>query len=232
MEGYYRSFEGVVTLNFADNPNDDFDDYLPGTGTSYGADLFIRRSEGATTGWLAVSWLRATRSFPDFQSGLDPAPEVTYPPVFDRRLDVDLVLQRRLGRGIELGVRWNFGTGLPFTRPLGSYVYLSPSTIPGAGLEWEMFDPEKEEDDAEGLYGIVLQDRNQARYPARHRLDVSLRWNLERRWGRVTPYLSVLNLYNRKNVLFYFFEYSQSPPVRTGISMFPFLPTLGMEVSF
>ncbi len=232
LEGYYRSFDGVVTLNFADNPNDDGDDYLPGRGTSYGADLFIRRSQGATTGWLAVSWLRATRTFPDFQSGLDPAPEVTYPPIFDRRLDVDLVLQRDLRRGLELGLRWNFGTGLPFTRPLGSYAYLSPSTIPGVGLEWERFDPKEDGEDAEGLYGVVLLDRNEARYPARHRLDVSLRWVLEKSWGRMTPYLSVLNVYNRKNVLFYFFEYAETPPVRTGISMFPILPTIGMEVSF
>jgi hypothetical protein len=48
----------------------------------------------------------------------------------------------------------------------------------------------------------------------------------------MTPYLSVLNVYNRKNVLFYFFEYDQDPPVRTGLSMFPLLPTLGLEVSF
>jgi len=232
LEGYYRAFDGVITLNLADNPNDDLDDYLPGTGASYGVDLFVRRSLGATRGWLAVSWLKTTRSFPDFQSGLDPAPEITYPPIFDRRLDVDLVLQRALQPGLELGIRWNFGTGLPYTRPLGSYRYLSPSSIPGSGLEWERSDPEVEGEEGEGVYGVVLGERNQVRYPTRHRLDVSLRWTLDRSWGRMTPYVSVLNLYNRKNVLFYFFEYYRSPPVRTGISMFPFLPTLGVEVSF
>ena len=232
LEGYYRSFDGVVTLNFADNPNDELDDFLPGTGTSYGADLFIRKTQGTTTGWLSLSWLRATRSFPDFQAGLDPAPEITYPPIFDRRLDMDLVLRREVRPGVEVGLRWNFGTGLPFTRPLGSYAYLSPRVLPGGGLEWEMSDPEVEGEEGEGLLGVVLEGRNQARYPARHRLDVSLRWTVERSWGRMVPYLSVLNVYNRKNVLFYFFEFDQAPPVRTGISMFPFLPTLGMEVTF
>lgn len=232
LEGYYRTFDGVVTLNVADNPNDDLDDYLPGTGTSYGVDLFLRRSQGATTGWLALSWLKATRSFPDIHSGLDPAPEITYPPIFDRRLDVDLILRRRLRPDLELGIRWNFGTGLPFTRPLGSYAYLSPSSLPGAGLEWERSDPDAEGEEGEGVYGVVLEDRNGMRYPTRHRLDMSLRWTLNRSWGLMTPYLNILNLYNRKNVLFYFFEYSHTPPVRTGISMFPFLPTLGVEVSF
>jgi hypothetical protein len=230
VEGYYRAFDGVATTNFADDPNDELDDFLAGTGTSYGADFFLRRSSGVTTGWLAVSWLWATRSFPDFLSGLDPAPEVTYPPIFDRRLDVDLVLQRDLGRGLELGLRWNFGTGLPYTRPLGSYAYLSPRVLPGLGSEWRT--PDEEDEDAERAYGVVLSDRNAARYPARHRLDVSLRWELQREWGRMTPYLNVLNLYDRRNVLFYFYEFEKTPPVRTGISMFPFLPTLGLEVSF
>jgi hypothetical protein len=232
LEGYHRSFEGVVTLNPADDPNTDRDNYLSGTGTAFGADLFIRRSAGSTTGWLSLSLLKATRTFPDAQSGLVPTPDVTYPPIFDRRLDLDLVLRREVRPGLELGVRWNFGTGLPYTRPLGTYVYLSPSTVPGSGLDWEGWDPGAEGEDREGLYGVVLQERNRSRYPPRHRLDLSLRWTLERGWGRMTPYLNVLNVYNRKNVLFYFYEYSKAPPVRAGISMFPFLPTAGVEVSF
>jgi hypothetical protein len=232
LEGYYRVFDGVVTLNFADNPNDPLDDYLPGTGRSYGADFLLRKSVGPTTGWLSVSWLRATRSFPDFQSGLVPAPQITYPPIFDRRMDVDLILQREVRPGWEVGIRWNFGTGLPYTQPLGSYAYLSPRVLPGGKLQWEMSDPEVEGEEGEGLLGVVLEGRNKSRYPTRHRLDMSVRWTLERGWGRMVPYLSVLNVYNQKNVLFYAFEYHQSPPVRTGISMFPFLPTLGLEVSF
>jgi hypothetical protein len=114
---------------------------------------------------------------------------------------------------------------------VASYTYLSPRLLPGAGLEWERDEEDVDEENGGG-YGVVLSDRNGKRYPARHRLDVSLRWKLDRGWGTLTPYLSVLNVYNQKNVLFYFFEYEKDPPVRTGISMFPLLPTLGLEVSF
>jgi hypothetical protein len=231
LEGYYRAFDGVVTTNLADNPNLDGDDYLPGDGSSYGVDFFLRRSGASTTGWLTVSFLKASRSFPDFLTGLSPAPEITYPPIFDRRVDLDLVVQRDLGRGLEAGLRWNFGTGLPFTRPLGTYRYFSPRLLPGTGLDWDV-DEDQGEEGGDELYGVVLSDRNASRYPSRHRLDVSLRWTLDRSWGRMTPYISILNVYNRKNVLFYFYEYQRDPPVRTGISMFPFLPTLGLEVSF
>jgi hypothetical protein len=231
LEGYHRSFQGVVTTNLADDPNLEGDDYLPGRGVSYGADLLVQYTGEITTGWLTLSFLKASRTFPDFLSGLDPAPKITYPPIFDRRLDVDLVLQRSLGRGLEAGLRWNFGTGLPYTGPLGTYRYFSPRLIPGNGLDWDV-DPNGDGEGGDELYGVVLSDRNASRYPTRHRLDLSLRWTSERRWGRMTPYVSILNVYNRKNVLFYFYEYQRDPAVRTGISMFPFLPTLGLEVSF
>jgi hypothetical protein len=44
--------------------------------------------------------------------------------------------------------------------------------------------------------------------------------------------VDVLNMYNRRNVLFYFYQYSEVPPVRSGVSMFPLLPTFGLEVHF
>lgn len=37
---------------------------------------------------------------------------------------------------------------------------------------------------------------------------------------------------NSPNPLFYFYNFDNSPPTRSGISMFPALPTLGLEVSF
>jgi hypothetical protein len=42
----------------------------------------------------------------------------------------------------------------------------------------------------------------------------------------------VLNVYNQRNVLFFCFDYDKSPPTRSGISMFPVLPAIGVEASF
>ena len=65
-----------------------------------------------------------------------------------------------------------------------------------------------------------------------YRLDLSARKTFLKSWGTLTPHVDVLNMYNRRNVLFYFYEYSKTPPVRSGISMFPLLPTFGLEVHF
>jgi hypothetical protein len=78
----------------------------------------------------------------------------------------------------------------------------------------------------------VLGPRNAERYPGYHRLDLTVRKTIRKSWGTITPYLDIINVYNRKNPLFYFYEYDRTPAVRSGISMFPFLPTLGAEVKF
>ena len=49
---------------------------------------------------------------------------------------------------------------------------------------------------------------------------------------QVTPYFSVVNAYNAKNVFIYTFDYTTNPPTRESESQFPILPTLGMTVSF
>lgn len=225
LEAYARRFEGVTAINAGDDPNDPADDLLTGTGVSYGADAQLRRDAGRVRPMIALSWLRAWREFPDVVAGADPPPVVRYAPIFDRRLDVDLVVQAMLPRDVELGVRWNFGTGLPYTRPVGAYAWYDYSVLErGWRTGTESTDTLRS--------AIVLGPRNAERYPSYHRLDVGVRRTWVKRWGTLTPHLDLLNLYDRRNVLFYFYQYGDTPPVRTGISMFPLLPTVGVEARF
>ncbi|HYR08693.1 MAG TPA: TonB-dependent receptor [Longimicrobium sp.] len=228
-EAYYRTYDGVTDFNLADDPNLTSDDLLQGEGSSYGLDLLVRRSTGRLTGWTTISLLRAERTFPDpLAQGIDGVPQtVTFSPIFDRRVDVDLVLQYRLPGALETGLRWNYGSGTPYTRPVAQIV----------GFETDVADggyrlPRPESDDPDVPYYVVPGDRNRERYPAYHRLDLTVRRPYVRRWGTFTPYLQVLNVYNQRNVLFYFFNYDRTPPTRSGISMFPLLPSIGVEASF
>jgi hypothetical protein len=225
VEGYMRTFDGVVALNTSDDPNSDTDDLLRGDGLSYGVDFLLRKDTGSLTGWAALSLLKAERQFPDpLQPG---RPDVTYAPIFDRRVDLDVVLRFPFVWGWDAGLRWNFGTGIPYTQALGSYAYYSPRFVGSQALEWE-----SEDDGPSDSYAVVLGERNSARYPIYHRLDLSLRRTSVKSWATLTPYISVLNIYNQRNPLFYFYEYDSTPPVRTGVSMFPLLPTIGLEVTF
>lgn len=225
VEAYVRSFQDVVTFNPSDDPNTDLDDILHGDGLSYGIDFLVRKETGSVSGWTALSLLKAERTFPDPLSPIQPQPEITYPPIFDRRLDADLVLRYPLPWGWEGGLRWNVGTGIPYTRAVGSYAYYAPRFVQGGRLNWSGGDEVDE-------FGVVLEERNSSRYPVYHRLDWSARKVFRKGWGTLVPYVNVLNVYNRKNPLFYFFEYDRDPPVRSGVSMFPVLPTFGLEITF
>ncbi|HEY0673969.1 MAG TPA: hypothetical protein VGD27_16950, partial [Longimicrobiales bacterium] len=212
------------TNNFAQDPNDPLDDLLAGDGLSYGADAVVRKDRGRVTGFATVSLLKAEREFPDFLTGEEEPPLITYPPVFDRRVEVEFVLRVPLPRKWEGGVRWNLGSGLPYTRPVGGYLMYNYQFDPALRTLGEAPDS--------ATVAVLLGQRNAERYPVYHRLDFSMRKTFNKRWGTLTPHIDILNVYNRKNVLFYFYEYEKSPPVRSGISMFPFLPTVGLEVTF
>ncbi len=229
IEGYARWFDGVTAVNNGEDPNDDSDDLLSGDGRSYGADLFVRKTGRGVTGWIAVSYLKATRTFPDYLSGLVPAPTLEAPPIFDRRLDIDVVLRFELPWGVESGLRWNFGTGLPYTRSIGKYALYYPKGTAGGRLEASSY---TEDDELEYDYGVVLGPKSSERYPVYTRLDMSFRKHFEKSWGRITAHFDLLNVYNKRNPLFYYFNFEKSPPTRSGVSMFPFLPTFGVEVSF
>lgn len=230
-EAYLREFDGVVTFNTGDDPNTDLDDILGGTGISWGLDLFARRNVGEWTGWASLSLLRAERTYPDFLSPETPTPEVTYAPIFDKTVDLDVVVRFPALRGWQGGVRLNVGSGTPYTRPGGSYAYYQPRFLNDGGrLAWSGADDE--DDDGGGAYAVLLGDRNAERYPVYHRLDIGFSRTWETSWGSITPTIDLLNVYNQRNVLFYFFEYDRNPPVRSGISMFPLLPTFGVEATF
>ena len=135
---------------------------------------------------------------------------------------MDLVLNYPAPFGWDGGLRWNFGTGIPYTRALGSYAYYSSRYVEGGGLEWTGDDGQV----GAGV-GVVLADRN-----SNHRLDLSFRKSIEHGWGTVVPYVNVVNIYNQRNPLFYFYDYEADPATRSGISMFPVLPTVGVEIRF
>ncbi len=120
---------------------------------------------------------------------------------------------------MEAGLRLNVGTGLPYTRQLVKYEKFEQRLI------------DLRLDDA-GARAVLPGPRNGARLPAYHRLDVSFRKTVTKGWGSLTPYLNVINVYNRDNVLWYQRHYYNGGLSELETHMLPILPTVGVEVSF
>ncbi len=112
VEVYYKKMENVIEFKQgalpSDNVNDNTDNLLVyGTGWSYGAEFFIKRTFGKLTGWIGYTLARSDRYFPDLQ-------DEKFPAKYDRRHDLTLV------GTYELNKRWTFGF---------SFIYASGNTL-------------------------------------------------------------------------------------------------------
>ncbi len=132
-----------------------------------------------------------------------------YNPPHDRRHQVNLLLSLDLGK-FKASARWQYGSGLPYTRPLGFDELISLRTLV----------------DVRTVYGTprVLYERPyQGRLPDYHRLDVSVERAFPFRHGTLTVQAGAINLYDRAN-LFYFDLFT----VRR-VDQLPLIPNLSIK---
>jgi len=209
VEGYRKNYDGLVTPNSAQDLGVFGDEFIPTDGWAWGGDVLVRKHAGALRGWLAYGFTRAERRQADGEA---------YPPGHDRRHTLNLVLFLSGPLGADVGVRWGLGSPLPYTGFVGEWDHRRYDATR------HRFEDANREPINAGING--------ERFPVYNRLDLSLRWDFTK-WGiRWEPYLQVANVYNRKNVFLYFFDYGDVPPTRTGVSQIPLLPTFGIEFSW
>ncbi len=208
VEGYYKKFNQLIALNRnKELPQDP--DFVTETGDAYGLDFSMKVELKRAYVWTAYSLGFVTRN-----DGLQ-----EYPPVFDRRHNLNLVTSYQAGkkREWELGARWNFGSGFPFTQTQGFYTNFGYQD--GIGTDVLGGNPD---------LGIVYADkRGGGRLPYYHRLDVSVK-----RMFRFSKYTnlevtaSATNVYDRPNI-FYFDRVRYSR-----VNQLPILPSLSATFQF
>ena len=118
--------------------------------------------------------------------------------------------------------RFGFGTGTPYTPIVGQIVRRTYNAVTG---QW---DGTSVSGEPEAIGGA----RNSERFPSFQRLDLSVARVYRRKRTTWSPYLQVVNAYNRKNVFTYLFDYENNPPSRSAVSQFPLVPSVGFTVSF
>jgi hypothetical protein len=113
-------------------------------------------------------------------------------------------------------------TGTPYTRIVGEFdrIRYDPRNT---GYTSDSNVPELQ---------FLAGPRNGERLPLSQRLDVSLTRNFVPGRLTVTPYLSVMNLYNAHNVFGYVYNYTDAPPTRISLPQLPIFPTIGLSLSW
>jgi len=210
LEGYYKDYQNLLETRYGDyfTPPESL---LAANGYSYGADLMLRKTEGWVNGWVSYSYMWTRRT----------AGGESYFPAYDRRSTVNLVLSfPHLFWGMDVSAKWTLGTGLPYSGDIGYYPEYQYR--PADPNWWRR--PE---------WVFINGPRDAFRYPVYHRLDAGVTKAWQKKWGEISAFLDVTNVYNAKNVLLYYWEIGKDGlPVRHSIGMIPILPTLGVKVRF
>ena len=137
--------------------------------------------------------------------------EIAYRPSHDRRHQLNALGQVTLA-GFDLSVRWQFGSGLPFSQPLGFDAFI---------LMDGTFDPYTEEGEPRVVYDRPFN----AELPTYHRLDVTVERSFELGRMELTALAGVINGYDRRNL----FSYDVFTLQRS--DQLPLIPTFGLKAS-
>ena len=221
IELYYRTMEDLFEL----------DPFLPdaaglayeelfriGEGYAYGAEIMLEKRVGRLNGYIGYTLGYTWRKWPGFNN---PVGDLEgsgrfYPPKYDRRNDVKLVMNYRLSRKWKLTSAWVYATGQAYTEATGRYAVFDE---PYSGIDQNNL--------------LLVENVNARRLPPYHRLDVSFaRTGTFFGLGKSELQIQVINAYNRKNVWFTQFDFDENPVEQTDVTLLPILPAISYTVSF
>ena len=194
-EAYYFNFNQLTNINRnklyddipanADKPAVYKSDYILERGQSQGVDVVLKYEYKRLYVWAVYSLMKVTR-----EDEL-----IEYSPVWDRRHNVNFLVSYTFGKKLdwEMNVRWNYGSGFPFTQTQGFYENINLSGDLGSNFTT-----------SNGTLGTAFGQLNNGRLPDYHRLDMNLKKTIvtgERSLLEFTA--GATNVYNRENI-FYF----------------------------
>ncbi|MDR2970636.1 MAG: TonB-dependent receptor [Bacteroidales bacterium] len=183
IEGFFKNFSQLTSVNRYKQYTTDTD-FIWEKGIAYGGDITIKFEHKNFYIWTVYSlgWVKRTDS------------QVTYYPHFDRRHNINILASYQWGKkrkSWQADIRWNFGTGFPFTQTQAFLPNLGNGNITD---DWMKKNEE--------IY-TLLADINKGRLPAYHRLDISLKKKFflgERSTIEVNA--SVTNIYDYSNIFY------------------------------
>lgn len=207
IEGYYKDYNQLIQINR--NKLDPTDpDFVTEEGDAYGGDLSLRYEDKSKFFWITYALAYVKR---------DDGQQV-YPTIFDRRHNLNILGTYKFGERWEAAVRWNFGTGFPFSLSQG---FFSEVDFSEDGLSTDPLT-------SNGNLGVILDEkRNQGRLPTYHRMDISLKKTfIISQYSDLELVASATNIYDRDNIFYY-------DRIRNSrVNQLPVMPSLGATLTF
>ena len=204
LQVYYKYYSSLVMYN-RDKVDALDPDYVSGTGKAYGLEALIRYANDVvdlyaayTLGWTSVEEIG-----------------FTYYPRYDRRHNLNVLAVLHAGPRVDVTLRWEFGSGFPFTQTIGYYDRLNLQDVFRGPFVGET-----------GTAYAILGNKNAARLPAYHRLDASATYRFVVKPVTGSLGVQIVNVYNHQNI----FYFDRTTGQQT--SMLPFFPTATLTLEF
>lgn len=221
LEGYFKNFSQLTNMNrnkvfddddqYLDEPDYLKKDFIVERGDAYGIDFSLKYDFRRTYIWAVYSYGFVNREYEEETL-------IKYVPHYDRRHNVNVVGSYILGEDFnwEISLRWNFGSGFPFTQTQGFYENITFDE--GIYTDYILINGE-----LKTLYAKL----NEGRLPSYHRLDftVKRKFYLSER-TILEADLSVTNIYDKDNI-FYINRLTSEK-----VYQLPIMPSFGINLSF
>lgn len=210
VEAYYKKLSDLseYTLRLAPSfiDNSGYQEFFyNGSGYSRGIDFLIQKKYGKLTGWIGYTLGETRYHFPVYGEGYFPAnQDVTH--------EFKTVLTYKPQRHLTLSATWIYATGKPFTEPIGAYTL--------------------DTQDKGNMNFIVVDKKNNARYPAYHRLDLLAKYDLSFiKEVKSSISISLFNVYDRTNVWYKEYAFDESVGVtETNVNLLGFTPNITLSI--
>ena len=235
LEGWYKDMKNLVEYREGIsmlNPNLTWNEKtVSGKGWAYGVDLNITKEIGKVTGSISYGLMWNWRKFTDLNGGNK------FPAKFDNRNKFNVNFSYRLNDRIEFNAGWTYMTGNRMTLSLYEYESAGAEYVNAPGLAGDRVTKEG--------YTILqsspgigyIEDKNNIRLPAYHRLDLGMSlFKRLKNGGRTIWNFSLYNAYCHMNALTivksgYGNVYAKHKKFQT-LSLIPILPSVSWTYEF
>jgi hypothetical protein len=212
VEGFYKNLSNLFISEWTAFP--ELTTRLqPASGRVHGFDLRAEVRAGTFYGFvnygLSSTRYRAEQATLQLWYGEE---RMRFRPGHDRRHQINLVAGTTV-LGLDTSLRWELGSGLPFSRAIGFDGFALIDDVHRMG-------------DVEDRRRVIYERPYNAVLPTYHRLDFSVARSFRLGSSDVSLQGSVINLYDRRN-LFYLDVFTL-----TRVDQMPLVPTLAVKVAF
>lgn len=211
VEGFYKDLQNLSIAEWTAYPRLTVN-LQSAEGEAYGMDVRaeVRAGDTYLSANYGLSYVTYAATQEHFELWYGDETLVFRPP-HDRRHQATLIASAPVF-GFDVSLRWQMGSGLPYSRAFGFDVYIPPSSTPDVFNE-------------PGQPRVVYERPYNGLLPSYHRLDVSVDRKFELGFASLTAQVGLINAYDRRN-LFAFDIFTQKR-----VDQLPLIPTFGLKLT-